>query len=360
MPQLCEEGGKRHLAESLWENHKYEIRCATCPGNQGKPGFIKDQAGKATADNLGRRYWTCQRSNGQGITQRCGRISCSELIHLAKNQLAQQWFEQTFYTVCESRITSLKDCEALRVWTPKRPSSDQSTIPPPLDPPLLPPHPLDLEITLEGISQEFKEKERKTPTEKSSPLITSHKRKGSEGSFPPSKKLEINPPNPQPSPSTPSDPDQSLSWSKLQITQKHLTVLVKIGQSWAEDLELITRFLQSSNLSTHCPSPTGSQQSSIPIPSPTGSPQSSISIGTVPESDWEKETEPSSPPKPTSPDRVEELIQEFLQISTQTGSELSLREQRRGIRQRAKKEGLGAQFQTRLSHEQGKQSISRG
>lgn len=89
------EGGRFHLAEALFDAAKLEIRCPTCPGNPGRPGFIKDQGGKADGESATRRLWACQRSNGSqqrssGLT--CPRVSCTEFVDLARRVLPPQDF----------------------------------------------------------------------------------------------------------------------------------------------------------------------------------------------------------------------------------------------------------------------------
>jgi hypothetical protein len=82
------EGGKFYLAEALFADHKYKIRCPNCVGTEGQPGFIKDQAGRSGRDGGPRRFWACQRSNGASQRQagktRCSRQNCTAFIKLAQ------------------------------------------------------------------------------------------------------------------------------------------------------------------------------------------------------------------------------------------------------------------------------------
>jgi len=56
------EGGKYFLAEALFHQYKFLIRCPTCPGNPGKTGFIRDESGgRGKLDGLPRRAFSCQR-----------------------------------------------------------------------------------------------------------------------------------------------------------------------------------------------------------------------------------------------------------------------------------------------------------
>ncbi|KAL8684403.1 MAG: hypothetical protein Q9224_006374 [Gallowayella concinna] len=81
------EGGKFHLAEALFDAHKYSIPCPSCPTVRGKPGFIKDQAGRSPKDGLSRRMWKCQHSNARGSAVDCPRKTCTEYINLARRKL---------------------------------------------------------------------------------------------------------------------------------------------------------------------------------------------------------------------------------------------------------------------------------
>jgi hypothetical protein len=56
------EGGKYFLAEALFREYRFTIRCPYCQGSPGKAGFIHDQAGKSTHDGRPRRQFACQRT----------------------------------------------------------------------------------------------------------------------------------------------------------------------------------------------------------------------------------------------------------------------------------------------------------
>jgi hypothetical protein len=56
------EGGKYFLAEALFREFKFKIRCPQCEGNPLRQGFIADQAGSGTLAKPYRRHFTCQRS----------------------------------------------------------------------------------------------------------------------------------------------------------------------------------------------------------------------------------------------------------------------------------------------------------
>jgi hypothetical protein len=49
------EGGKFFLTEALFHSFKYKIRYPHCTGNPCEPGFIKDQAGKASNSSQARQ-----------------------------------------------------------------------------------------------------------------------------------------------------------------------------------------------------------------------------------------------------------------------------------------------------------------
>lgn len=115
-PPLAPEGGRLYLAEALFAAYPYTIRCPSCVGNEGRPGFIKDSAGKSTKDGLNRRQWRCQRSNGRGVdgSARCGRTSCTEYINLARGVLSAQQFGQVLKEVSDRHPPSLETNSALQ------------------------------------------------------------------------------------------------------------------------------------------------------------------------------------------------------------------------------------------------------
>jgi hypothetical protein len=94
------EGGKFLLATALFNAHGFDIRCPDCPGNRGKPGFIKDSAGKADKDSSARRFWKCQRANGTRTPQSCTRVSCTQYIELAISQLGPDLVGKIVASVC--------------------------------------------------------------------------------------------------------------------------------------------------------------------------------------------------------------------------------------------------------------------
>ena len=88
------EEGKLYLAEAICEAYRtrqLNVRCPTCENTPGKPGFIRDTAGKGTVDGRKRRYFSCQRSSSRRNAARdqpkCQRATCSGYIELARRQL---------------------------------------------------------------------------------------------------------------------------------------------------------------------------------------------------------------------------------------------------------------------------------
>lgn len=71
-----------------------------CLSNPGKAGFIKDEAGGGT-DGKPRRQWACQRSNGRSAISHCPRVSCTEYIELARQQVDQDDFNNTVHHTCQ-------------------------------------------------------------------------------------------------------------------------------------------------------------------------------------------------------------------------------------------------------------------
>lgn len=99
--KFAQEGGKLYLAEALFDRFKLEIRCPRCLGNPSRPGFIKDEAGKG-ADGRPRRQWACQRSNSRSSLSYCPRVSCTEYIELARQQVDQDDFNNTLQHTCQN------------------------------------------------------------------------------------------------------------------------------------------------------------------------------------------------------------------------------------------------------------------
>ncbi|KAL8678299.1 MAG: hypothetical protein Q9224_007127 [Gallowayella concinna] len=102
------EGGKFRLAETLFNIHKFSIPCPSCPTVQGKPGFIKDQAGKSGKDGLNRRMWKCQRSNIKHARTSCSRITCTEYIDLARRSLSGDCFSTVIQAILREDLPSVE------------------------------------------------------------------------------------------------------------------------------------------------------------------------------------------------------------------------------------------------------------
>jgi hypothetical protein len=120
------ERGKFFLAEALFSQHKYAIRCPGCRGNPAKPGFIKDEAGSAGGQGKARRQWSCQRSNGKGITSPCSRASCTKYIEFAQQQLEPAQFNRIVSEVCARfppQQEEYYDLQGYQAITPLPPSS---------------------------------------------------------------------------------------------------------------------------------------------------------------------------------------------------------------------------------------------
>ena len=110
------EGGKLFLAQAIFNAYRFLVRCPSCPGNPTKPGFIKDEAGKAPKDGYKRRQWACQMSNGKGVTSKCPRASCSEYIRLAQQQLKPTTFIHLVTQVCSTLVPDGEEWQALQAY----------------------------------------------------------------------------------------------------------------------------------------------------------------------------------------------------------------------------------------------------
>lgn len=121
MSQHAVEGGKLHLAEALFERHRFKIRCPHCPGTLGKPGFNKDSAGKPDPSGLSRRQWSCNRSNSRDVRRSgqkaCPRTTVSEFILLAQKALDPSDFSATVDHVCSRYPPSEERYLGLQVYS---------------------------------------------------------------------------------------------------------------------------------------------------------------------------------------------------------------------------------------------------
>lgn len=97
--KFAHEGGKLYLAEAFFSLYKYRLRCGSCDGNAGQPGYIKDQGGKASSDRT-HRLWACQRSNGRSALDKCPRLTCTNYIKLADSVLDISEFRAVVEHVC--------------------------------------------------------------------------------------------------------------------------------------------------------------------------------------------------------------------------------------------------------------------
>lgn len=123
MPQYAIEGGKLHLAEALFSKFKYIIRCPTCPGIPGKPGFFLDSAGKPDANGFRRRAWACTWSNSSKTRcdgrRKCRRLQVSDFILLAVDSLAEDDFQSTLLDVSNRLDPADERYKALQAYSRK-------------------------------------------------------------------------------------------------------------------------------------------------------------------------------------------------------------------------------------------------
>jgi len=153
MPQYAIEGGKLYLAEALFSQYKYIIRCPSCPGVPGKPGFNLDSAGKPDASGLRRRAWSCTWSNSSKARRsgqhKCRRLQVSDFITLAKNSLEESDFAYVLHEVCYRFDAADERYKALQAFptksTPRtlefqraQPNISSQLSPPPSTSPLAP------------------------------------------------------------------------------------------------------------------------------------------------------------------------------------------------------------------------------
>ena len=128
------EQGRQPLAEALFAAARFRIRCPQCPGNINRPGHIKDEAGKCSADHSRRRFWACQRSNGKGIRDRCRRISCTEYIHLAQAQLPAAEFSSIVAAVLADHPATSSEHALLQSYLSTQSTPAQTLLAPAFQP----------------------------------------------------------------------------------------------------------------------------------------------------------------------------------------------------------------------------------
>lgn len=120
MPQYAVEGGKLYLAEALFSEFKYIIRCPRCVGIPGKPGFNLDSAGKSDILGLPRRAWACTWSNSSKARRtgqpRCQRVQVNDLIHLAREAVPKSAFEAVVDRVCQRPTLDEEQRSVLRSY----------------------------------------------------------------------------------------------------------------------------------------------------------------------------------------------------------------------------------------------------
>jgi hypothetical protein len=256
------EGGKFHLAEALFDAFKFKVRCLRCVGNLRKQGFIKEQAGKRGPNGERRRYWGCQYSSSSANSANCSRISCTEYISQARQQLKDDEFRGILEQVCQRFQPHQDQYRALQAYASQDTESQANL------------------------------------------YATSCKPVSSPQTLPQKRKAEDEPPVPnkaarhtQVLKGKESSASDSLS---LQSTLQHLASLLEMSKTWQKQHEMLTIFLASSSP----PQPTPSSQTPS-WPSPTLAPKHSFSSdATIPCTYPEDELSSSSlnpPPEPTEP-----------------------------------------------------------
>lgn len=130
-PTYYSQGGLLHLAHAFFDSYQSRIICLDCE----VAGYIKDQGGRKGPGGEPRRLFRCRRSNGQGATEACGKVTCEGYIALATLQLTDPELQTTFEKVIESVICSDEDRITLTAyWNKKRPEPQQIRV-------VLPPSP---------------------------------------------------------------------------------------------------------------------------------------------------------------------------------------------------------------------------
>jgi hypothetical protein len=375
------EGGKFQLAKALFDTFKYKIRCARCAGNPTRQGFTPDNAGKGTKDGLTRRMWACQRSNGRKETNRCGRVTCTEYIELARAQLSHAQFTSVLGRVCQRFPPEQEEYAALqgyRELTAAREGAPLNGPPQPIPTPATP--------------------AARPPPTRSAPTLPA-KRKADED-LPFRDKATWHPQAQQ------RRETSSSGTSILSGAVPHLEALVKIGEACQKELELLSIFLASSSPPQpppSCSTPSWSSPSlalpsvfsdpvvghgfpsdaTIPCTYPDGSPPSSppksstdppsgelgsaisepppsspvtvyvsgVSVGTLPPTSTPADPPPSTPapgsrPYLSSASRAKELVQQFNDARADPATATA---KRRTIRDQARADGVYALFQRLLA-----------
>jgi hypothetical protein len=224
------EGGKFFLADALFYSFKYRIRCPHCAGNLDKPGFIKDQAGKACNSGQARRQWACQQSNGKGITSKCPRASCTEYINLAIDQLDSTQVHSVIAQVCHQYPPHQAEYAHLQAYQPESVTSPASTL------------------------SDWQRPEKRKAVDDLEEQATKTTRYVSHP--------------------TPQKTTLFQTSTALQSAIEPLEALVQMSQTWSEQLKLLQAFLS--------PNPGRPSVSSEPTSSP--SPRSHVSSTTAPSS----------------------------------------------------------------------------
>ena len=116
-PTYYSQGGLLHLAHAFFDSYQSRIICLDCEIS----GYIKDQGGRKGPAGEPRRLFRCRRSNGPGVTDACGKVTCEGYIALACIQLTDEELQITFEKVIESVICLIKDRISLTAyWNKKR------------------------------------------------------------------------------------------------------------------------------------------------------------------------------------------------------------------------------------------------
>jgi hypothetical protein len=335
------------------------IRCPDCaPANLNKPGFIKDQGGKYDSEGRARRLWGCQRSNSRAAKQNCRRITCTEFIDLARQQLEEGEFGDALVNVCEEYPPEQEEYAGLKgyltAWLTSHTTSQSTT------------------ATLDLESSPILPKKRKA--EEELPFVAKTARYYQDGE------------------------ESNGIRESLRTTLLHLQSMIEMSRGWQKQYDMLTAFLSTSSLASAPPSSTihtwtspGWCLKSPPPPSATvGSspksvtPRAPLLLDTVIPSTYPEEelTSPAPAPQfsvvqpsdlslkhsstqhpivyPSTPDprqvqsgcvkRATELVEQFNQS---TGQE------RKKIRDQARREGVWSYFQSILNKSKKKTALPR-
>ena len=251
------EGGKYPLAEALHDAFRFKIRCPDCVGNPLKPGFNKDEAGKRGKDGQPRRQWACQYSNTRSTSiAKCGRVTCTEYIELARKQLGQTQFAGVLQRVCQRFPPEREEYAALQGYSSTDISQSTTHATPASS------------LVSQNLPRKRKAEEELPFLDKTTRHSQIQERQESRGS----------------------------DTSSLQSTLQHLESMIEMSKTWQEQHRMLTIFLASSSP----PQPTPSSETPS-WSSPNLAPKHIYpSDATIPCTYPEEDGLSSSPPNPSS------------------------------------------------------------